>query len=257
MKDQLLKVLSVVGVFLLVKVVMGSISSLFPVEGLDQKYMFIGFLSFIGSILTLVILYFWNPIKRAPDHWKSISPLLLICLVSMGFLGVALNSFILSFFMDAHESLLEQTKTLLATGLLGLFNVVVLVPIVEEIVFRRILMESMLKVSSPAVAIALSALVFGILHITPVQVLGASCLGLLFGWMYWRVRSILPSLILHILNNGFFMYALSQMEPGSEEKDITSYWSVHHPYGWAVAGITLVVFIALYSLVERLLRCKK
>ena len=79
------------------------------------------------------------------------------------------------------------------------------------------------------------------LHGAPVQMLGATVLGLLFGWMYVQSRSILPSILLHVLNNGLFIYSLSL-----EDVDVTeSYWSVQHPYGWAVAGVTLVAYLMI------------
>ena len=53
----------------------------------------------------------------------------------------------------------------------------------------------------PAVAIVVSAIIFGVIHANPAQIFFAFILGLIFGWMYYRTGSILPSVVGHVLNN--------------------------------------------------------
>ena len=72
--------------------------------------------------------------------------------------------------------------------------------------------------------------------------LGATLLGLLFGWIYYQSKSILPSILIHIINNASFLMVLNYTEGSLEETVDDSYWSVQHPYGWIVFLVTLIVF---------------
>jgi membrane protease YdiL (CAAX protease family) len=79
---------------------------------------------------------------------------------------------------------------------------VLIAPIGEEIIFRGMITKLLLKEYRPAKAILISALIFGIIHLNPAQILGAFVAGLLFGWLYYKTRSVIPGIILHFINNG-------------------------------------------------------
>lgn len=211
----------------------------------------VGYSTFVSSLLTLIILYLWRPIGKIKDAYLKIPFRLYIALIVLGFLGMAINSFILSLFVDNQFDLLENSKALLLSGPIGIFSVVVLVPIVEELVFRKIFIESLTPKVGPMMAIIFSSLIFGILHGASVQILGATLLGLLFGWIYFVSKSIVPSIIVHTLNNGFFIYSLSQLDSSNHTENIESLWSVQSAYGWLVTSVTVVIFVLLYKWVSR------
>ena len=50
-------------------------------------------------------------------------------------------------------------------------------------------------------AIVLSALVFALAHGTYTQFLGTTVFGIICGWLYWRTKSLLPGVLIHITNN--------------------------------------------------------
>lgn len=79
----------------------------------------------------------------------------------------------------------------------------ILIPVLEEIVFRGAILSSLLKWRGdmPWRMIAVSALMFAIAHMNPAQIPHAFIIGLLLGWMYYRTRSILPSVVCHVVNN--------------------------------------------------------
>ncbi len=87
----------------------------------------------------------------------------------------------------------------------GYFTVGILVPLMEEIVFRGAILRSLLKldknVMKPWVAIVVSALIFAIAHVNPAQMPHAFLMGLLFGWMYRRTGSIVLCVAMHWVNN--------------------------------------------------------
>lgn len=101
---------------------------------------------------------------------------------------------------------MEQTFDVLQSGWLGILCVAVLGPVLEELLFRGAVTKVLLQKYSPTVAILLSGLLFGLFHINPAQVVSASLIGFLLAWLYWRTRSVVPGILIHILNNGVSVY---------------------------------------------------
>ncbi|MCE2617450.1 MAG: lysostaphin resistance A-like protein [Phocaeicola sp.] len=98
---------------------------------------------------------------------------------------------------------------------LGLLSMVIIAPIVEEMLFRGAIEGFFLKNGvKPIKAIGISALIFGLIHVNPAQVLFACFLGLVFGWLYYRTGSIIPGMAGHVLNNSI---ATILMTTGTEE----------------------------------------
>ncbi len=82
------------------------------------------------------------------------------------------------------------------------------VPFAEELFFRGVLYQWMRSLMSAWIAIPLNAVIFGALH-GDLAVAGATALlGLLLAWFYERSRSIWPSVIIHITNNGLKLLLL-------------------------------------------------
>jgi len=96
---------------------------------------------------------------------------------------------------------LEQFGELMG-GIYGLVVGGILAPIAEEIGFRGILMGGLLRMRcKPWVAIIISALVFAYFHGTYLQLLGTTVFGIITGWLYWRTKSLIPGMIIHMVNN--------------------------------------------------------
>ena len=77
----------------------------------------------------------------------------------------------------------------------------VLAPILEEMLFRGVLLRAFLKRYPRWVAISYSALLFGAAHMNVYQFILAFWLGLLLGWLFERSRSLLPCIALHAAFN--------------------------------------------------------
>ncbi|GET23135.1 hypothetical protein JCM18694_33810 [Prolixibacter denitrificans] len=80
-------------------------------------------------------------------------------------------------------------------------SIVVAAPLLEEILFRGVILEGLLKNYSPAKAIIWSAAIFAVAHLNPWQGVGALLLGLVIGWVYWKSNSIIPGMLIHFVNN--------------------------------------------------------
>ena len=78
---------------------------------------------------------------------------------------------------------------------------VVFAAISEEMLFRGILQRTLEHYRDPAIAIVSSAVFFALVHFNPWTSIQILLLGLVFGYVTWKSQSILPSILLHGLNN--------------------------------------------------------
>ncbi|QTN30036.1 CPBP family intramembrane metalloprotease [Rhodoferax sp. AJA081-3] len=96
----------------------------------------------------------------------------------------------------------QAFSNMLAATLPAVVATCVIAPIVEEMLFRGILLRSFLEQYPRGVAIGFSALYFGAAHLNIYQFLLAFLLGLLLGWLYERSSSLVPCIALHAAVNG-------------------------------------------------------
>lgn len=78
-----------------------------------------------------------------------------------------------------------------------------LVALPEEVFFRGYLISRLKNICPPFLTLLFTALIFGLIHLTlnPLSVIPAFFCGLLWGWVYLKTESILPSVTAHILIN--------------------------------------------------------
>ena len=101
----------------------------------------------------------------------------------------------------ADETEKQMSDLMLEPG--GYMVIALLPPLVEEMVFRGCVLKSLLewKPEKKWLMIALSALIFSLVHMNPGQMPHTFIIGLLLGWMYMRTRSIVPGVVYHWVNN--------------------------------------------------------
>jgi len=88
------------------------------------------------------------------------------------------------------------------SGIAGTLSYCIFGPIAEEICFRGILLGGLLKMRCrPWIAILITALAFSLVHGYAAKLVGTLLIGIIIGWLYWRTDSIIPCLIIHIVNN--------------------------------------------------------
>lgn len=151
--------------------------------------------------------YLWKKgyLKGDRRMWSPVSVPYLGWSLVIGFSAIFLIDFVmsgLSFLPDW----LGDTFGVLQSGWLGIVCISVLGPVLEEMLFRGAITKVLLQRYTPVKAILLSALIFGIFHINPVQVVGAALSGILFAWLYYKTGSIVPGILVHILNNSLSVF---------------------------------------------------
>jgi membrane protease YdiL (CAAX protease family) len=77
-----------------------------------------------------------------------------------------------------------------------------LAPIAEEIAFRGVFLGGLLRMQcNPWLAILISTIIFSIMHMSPMMFLNVTIAGFIFGWLFWRTKSLVPGIIAHITCN--------------------------------------------------------
>jgi uncharacterized protein len=77
-----------------------------------------------------------------------------------------------------------------------------LAPVLEEMLFRGVILRAFLQRYPRGVAIVHSAAIFGLAHMNLYQFIGGLTMGLIAGWLYERTRSLWPCITLHAAYNG-------------------------------------------------------
>ena len=147
---------------------------------------------------------------KQENVWKFIGLLLMVVVadISIEWSIVDLPAYHNLFPEEWSETLNDDTQITFPNVL----NICLLAPIAEEITFRGVLLGGLLRMHcQPWLAILLSAIIFGAIHMSPMTFLGVTIGGVIYGWLFWRTRSILPCIIAHIVNNtSAFAYGVIQ-----------------------------------------------
>jgi len=105
------------------------------------------------------------------------------------------------------ESLYEALNNQYA-GLMGqaplaveILSTAVVTGILEEVIFRGLALSRLKRGMNRWIAVALSALLFGVVHGVLIAVIYASVMGLILALLSERHRSIVPAMICHIFFN--------------------------------------------------------
>ena len=86
---------------------------------------------------------------------------------------------------------------------LAILSIVLFAPILEELIFRRIIFGTLLPKTNFFVAASVSAIVFGIIHFDFTHILLYAVSGFIFSFIYYKTKRIMASMISHMLLNGF------------------------------------------------------
>jgi len=108
----------------------------------------------------------------------------------------------------------ELFDALLGPGVLSILFACVAAPVLEEMLFRGVMLRAFLRQYTPRFSIVWSAALFGIAHLNVYQLATAFVAGLVTGWLYERCRSLWPCILLHAAYNSFvtYEYYLSEVE---------------------------------------------
>lgn len=174
-----------------------------------QSLIYLSILAHIVFIATVFIKKELTPedtfeLKKVP--WLVLA----LCLILiMSYMVLQLFSFDM---FDMPEKS-DFTKERVRIDFLSSFLLIgIIVPIAEEIYFRGILLNALLKlkifINKPWIAILISSAVFSLAHIVWVAIPFFFIGGILLAWCKYRTNSLLPSILMHAFNNSLIVIGI-------------------------------------------------
>lgn len=180
-------------------------------------------LSMISGLITIAIVLAFYLIRRkklSEALWLRPvpAPTLLTGAVLAPGLYVAVSAVLYLLPEEWSESYSEAAAGLDSGTLTGVIAVALVAPIVEEFIFRGLMMNRLSRVMPGWLAVVLSAAVFGACHGHPVWFAYAFVLGAFFGFIDLRAGSILPSILGHMVFNSIsqILSFIPETEEGTE-----------------------------------------
>lgn len=145
------------------------------------------------------------------------------------------------YFRDLFEQMIQL-------DLAGYLTLGIAAPILEELVFRGIILKKFLEKYTPLRAIIYSALIFGIGHLNPWQFIAAFTIGIAIGWIYWKTKSIWPGIFIHFVNNSFGFYLAKKYN----DIDITFYEIIGNPfYYFSLLVLCVMICYSVYLILNK------
>ena len=199
---------------------------------------------FVSASAMLWHLIYWGYFSFGKEPFRQVSGKVMLLSIMLVFAAMFMFN-VLAQELGLPDELAE-TMQQVSNNLLGCISIAVLAPILEEVLFRGAIQGYLMRKYNPAVGIVLASIIFGLIHMNPIQIFYATCLGLVFGWIYYRTRSLMPVVIGHVLNNS--LAAITMLTGVEEEEAVMSMGEKV-----AVVGGSLVAAVALMYLINRML----
>lgn len=208
------------------------------------------FLSYVLPLIpAFLYIYFSAPetgqaVPLQESNWGKANPLvayplLAIATIAMGFVSEPLSSW-----LPMPEHIKAIFEKILSDSLWAFLATVIAAPVLEELLLRGIIERGLLHWMSPWKAILWSAFFFAVIHLNPWQATGAFIAGILFGWIYWKTRSLAACIFVHMTNNGtayLLQYIFPQLPPDSTYKDL---FNTYAPGYYCIVFVIFAVLLA-------------
>lgn len=139
-------------------------------------------------------------------------------------------------------------------GIYGAFlKVVIMAPVIEELIFRGIIMHGLMRNYSKFTAVFVSALLFALFHLNPWQFPATFILGLILGILMIRTRNIYLCILGHAINNGLVLISIQNWE----EIQKTSFFQSSKPNQLIISALISTVALLLIFLLSRTRKPKR
>lgn len=224
-----------------------------------------GALYLIALPVCLLIL---QPVQRSTppggqlsfQHLAIVYPVCIFVMYTSNILTIMLNRFLAdNFGLDAGNPVQDVVTNM---GLLQRILIpVIIAPVMEEFIFRKTLIDRM-HVYGERIAIVTSAVMFGLFHGNLSQVLYATTLGLILGYVYLRSGKLRYSIILHMMINSIAailasLLGAAGMEPeeldalqetlqGADPSDPAVIQELSEIFTPAVLAIMLIIMVLFF-----------
>ena len=185
-------------------------------EYMDYISEFLTILQFVGEIACIVVFglwYYFGSVRKDKMNGTYESGLkkvanaktiaFLAC-TALGFYGFDLIvSNVTAKLVPGSSELFGKIMGLISGGnqVIAVLTIAIMAPFAEELAFRAVMMKSSKKAFEMAGCIVLTALMFGLMHMNPLQSLYALPIGVALGFVAYKFNSVVPAIIIHAINN--------------------------------------------------------
>ena len=220
-------VLIAVGIFIiylgaqtLTGAVGGMIGGIFArIKGLDANEYVIGLIpefTLIACIVSIVIFgiwYYFGFVKKdikADKYESGITKMkdpvtiafIVVLTLGMHFF-VCLVASSVGYLIPGSGELLDSIMgmTVGENDIAGYLSIMLIAPISEELAFRGVMLRKLKESFGFVGCVAITAVLFGIMHLNPMQSIYVLPMGVMFAYVAYKYDSVIPAIIAHILNN--------------------------------------------------------
>lgn len=157
-----------------------------------------------GSLISFILigwyLYAGNYFRKDKRTWSIISGRVLGLTLLLG-----VSSFVTLNWVNEQldlPNLMEDQFIDMSNNVWGVLMITLIGPILEELLFRGAILGTLLKKQMNSnYAILISAVIFGLIHFNPAQIVYAFLFGMILGRVYYGAGSLLLCIILHVIAN--------------------------------------------------------
>ena len=134
----------------------------------------------------------------------------------------------------------ENTAQGLGRGIWACFTAVITAAVLEELLCRGLLFETLNKRWGVKTSIFFSALFFGIIHFDLATAIVALVAGVIFGVLYVRTSSLYTTIIIHAINNALAFALISFGVGDMSFKEVVGGGTLYY----ILYGVAVAIFVA-------------
>lgn len=135
-------------------------------------------------------------------------------------------------YMETFQNLMDKNIVLVFIALC------IVAPLLEETLFRGIILRGLLKNLEHWSAIFFSAFLFGLLHLNIWQGIDAFIIGIFIGWLFFKTGSLQVAVFAHFISNIFIVLAVKYTSiPGFSAVSETG----SQPLWFTLTGLVLII----------------
>lgn len=182
----------------------------------DSLFTLVNILSYVIAIPVMLLFLRKVPEIKIEPKKMRLQKFAMFCVLAMGggyifnYIGSVINLLISHFSGQAMEQLNPVMDVLDQMNWLMMVYMVLFAPIVEEFIFRKVILNRLRPLGDRA-AILYSAVLFGLLHGNIAQFLYATVIGIVFGYMAVKTGRIFYTVILHMIVNGYSVFIVTAL----------------------------------------------
>ena len=180
-----------------------------------EEHAFVGY--FVQTSIFILSIYYFIKVRHPQTQWIDIGFRKLNIWKTIGLTitawlsAMSILAFFVTYFgeipgLQPQESHLEIFGNTLYEKIGFTFLAIIIAPLVEEVIFRGILLKWSLIYVNPLFTILLNGILFGVLHFEFQSVVALSLIGIILASITYYAHSIIPAILFHFLNNSIAVF---------------------------------------------------